>query len=90
LRNSTCISAPARASSPPQAKPAMARGRRSSITTSPPLPSCPNSVASTSAGATLKLPTINASMKLPTASRQRAERIRMARWRVGMVDYFGA
>ena len=71
---------------PPQAKPAMARGRRSSITTSPPLPSCPNSVASTSAGATLKLPTINASMKLPTASRQRADRIRMARRRVGTVQ----
>ena len=40
--------------------------------------------AAAQAGATLKLPTINASMKLPTASRQRAERIRMARWRVGI------
>jgi hypothetical protein len=53
LRNSTCNSAPASASNPPQAKPASARGSRRLRTTSPAIESAvPNSAGKTSPSGT--------------------------------------
>jgi hypothetical protein len=80
LRSSTCISAPATASSPPTPKAASARGRRSVCSTCAALPpsGCQSS-RSTSAGAIARLPLASASKPAAAASRASISQSRSAR-----------